>query len=87
MLATKPSWADSRLEVDVWRLGELESGMDVLASLKSSLPVLSTVAKQQWVGAVPIVNSTVLWLRIGCDKVKERQAGLWLWHRSVPILF
>lgn len=30
--------------------------MDVLASLKSSLPVLSTGAKQQWVGAVPTVT-------------------------------
>lgn len=56
VLATKPSWADSRLEVDVWRPGELESGMDVLASLKSSLPVLSTIVKQQWVGTVPTVT-------------------------------
>lgn len=56
MLATKTSQADSRLEVDVWRPGELEAGIDVVASLKSFLPVLYTVAKQQWARAVPTVT-------------------------------
>lgn len=48
--------ADSRSEVDVWGSGELEADMDVVASLKSFLPVLCTGAKQQWVGAVPTVT-------------------------------
>lgn len=38
------------------RPGELEMGIDVMASLKFLLPILPTVTKQQGVGTVPAVT-------------------------------